>query len=91
MDPETHFDGPGGNPTSRKSRDLASLHHLRTWLDNPVAETTFQRHMRESATRFNEVANERRQAAAARRAEAAEESDEAAEESDEAAEESDAT
>ncbi|KAK3356483.1 kinase-like domain-containing protein [Lasiosphaeria hispida] len=66
MDPETHYDGPGGSPTSRKSRDLASLHHLRTWLDNPVLETTIQRQQIETASHFVQVANERMRAAAAR-------------------------
>ena len=37
LDPKTLWDGEHGNPTSRKSRDLASLAKLRTWLDAPVA------------------------------------------------------
>jgi len=97
MDPETHCDAEG-HATSRKSRDLASIHHLRTWLDNPVLETAIKRQQNETARLFFQVSNERMKAAAARRAEAAkegdedtDESDEDAEERDQAAEESDAT
>ncbi|KAK4445811.1 kinase-like domain-containing protein [Podospora aff. communis PSN243] len=35
LDPETHYYGPlAGLPTSRRSRDLAALERLRTWLDD---------------------------------------------------------
>ncbi|KAK0745717.1 kinase-like domain-containing protein [Schizothecium vesticola] len=84
MDPETHCDAEG-HTTSRKSRDLASIHHLRTWLDNPVLETAIKRQQNETARLFFQVSNGRMEAAAARRAEAA------AKERDQAAEESNAT
>ncbi|KAK3342057.1 hypothetical protein B0T25DRAFT_574367 [Lasiosphaeria hispida] len=44
MEPETHFVGPlAAGPTSRKSRDIASLNYLRTWIDNPDIETASRR------------------------------------------------
>lgn len=36
LDAKTLFDGPDENPTSRKTRDLASLKRLAVWLDDPV-------------------------------------------------------
>jgi len=67
MDPETHFVGPlAACPMSRKSRDIASLNHLRTWIDNPVVETTGRRRRNETASHFIEVANKLRRAAKAR-------------------------
>lgn len=36
LDEKTEFNGPYGGPTCRKSRDLAALNKLRTWIDNPV-------------------------------------------------------
>ncbi|KAK3353754.1 hypothetical protein B0T25DRAFT_518751 [Lasiosphaeria hispida] len=64
MDPETHFDGPrAASPTSRKSRDLAALKQLRTWLDNPVDPwtTTVSRQQVDTSDYFIEVSNRRRQ------------------------------
>ncbi|KAK4111498.1 hypothetical protein N656DRAFT_829818 [Canariomyces notabilis] len=37
LDEKTLYDGPSGDPTSRKSRDLASLKRLAVWLDDPQA------------------------------------------------------
>ena len=35
LDPETRYNGSlAGLPTSRRSRDLAALERLRTWLDD---------------------------------------------------------
>ncbi|KAK4234816.1 hypothetical protein C8A03DRAFT_37371 [Achaetomium macrosporum] len=81
MDPETYYDGPRmACPTSRKSRDLASLKQLRTWLDNPVYswDTTAARRLAEMAEHFVKVGNRLREAAAARR----EASDKAAEQNE---------
>ncbi|KAK3352475.1 kinase-like domain-containing protein [Lasiosphaeria hispida] len=64
MDPETFFNGPlTGSATSRKSRDLAALERLRTWLDNP----DFTYHHRLQDADFAEVGNRRMQEAAVRR------------------------
>ncbi len=38
LDEKTFKIGTCGSPISRKSRDLASLDRLHTWLDNPVGE-----------------------------------------------------
>ncbi len=62
MDPETYWDGPEmAGPTSRKSRDLAALKQLGTWLDNPVnpSETTIVRRRDEMFDHFIEVRNKR--------------------------------
>jgi hypothetical protein len=67
MEPETYFVGPlTASPTSRKSRDIASLNHLRTWIENPVIETAGRRRRNETASHFVNVGNELRQAAIAR-------------------------
>ncbi|KAK3358006.1 hypothetical protein B0T25DRAFT_605396 [Lasiosphaeria hispida] len=64
MDPETFFDGPlTGSATSRKSRDLAALERLRTWLDDP----DFTHHHPLQNDNFAEVGARRIQEAAARR------------------------
>jgi alpha-ketoglutarate-dependent taurine dioxygenase len=64
MDPETHYNGPlTGCATSRKSRDLAALERLRTWLDNP--EFTHRNRFQDAD--FVEVGNRRMQEAADRR------------------------
>jgi len=64
MDPETHFIGPlAGCATSRKSRDLAALERLRTWIDNPE----FTHHDRCRDADFVEVGNRRIQEAADQR------------------------
>jgi len=58
MDPETHFVGPlTAAPISRRSRDIASLNHLRTWVDDPVRETEGRRRRHETAEHFVNVAN----------------------------------
>ncbi|KAK3369875.1 hypothetical protein B0H63DRAFT_454108 [Podospora didyma] len=36
LNQKTLLDGPGGLPTSRKSRDLATLKRLAVWIDDPV-------------------------------------------------------
>lgn len=67
MDPETHFIGPlAACPISRTSRDIASLNHLRTWINDPVLETAGRRRRKEMAHHFVQVANELNQAAVAR-------------------------
>jgi len=73
MDPETHFVGPSGGPVSRKSRDMAALNHLRTWIDNPIEETTGRRRRNEMAVHFVEVGNRLKREAAARQEAAARE------------------
>jgi len=68
MDPETYYVGPeNGLPVSRRSRDIAALNHLRTWIDNPVVETSGRRRRAELAHYFVELANRRCEEAAARR------------------------
>ncbi|KAK0732128.1 hypothetical protein B0H67DRAFT_655404 [Lasiosphaeris hirsuta] len=70
MNPETHFDGPRtASHTSGKSRDLAALKQLGTWLDNPIDPwtTTISRQQADTADYFVEVGNRRRQEAVARR------------------------
>lgn len=68
MDPETYYVGSeSGLPVSRRSRDIAALNHLRTWIDNPVVETTGRRRRDELAHHFIEFGNMRLKEAAARR------------------------
>jgi hypothetical protein len=65
MDAETYFDGRlTFSPTSRRSRDLASLKQLRKWLDNPVFswDTSVCRRMDETGDDFAEAANRLRAA-----------------------------
>ncbi|KAK3379698.1 hypothetical protein B0T24DRAFT_695654 [Lasiosphaeria ovina] len=65
--PYTYFVGPlTASPMSRKSRDIASLNHLRTWIENPVIETAGRRRRNETASHFFKVGSELHQAATAR-------------------------
>ncbi|KAK3386791.1 hypothetical protein B0H63DRAFT_508734 [Podospora didyma] len=64
MNPETFYNGPlTGSATSRKSRDLAALERLRTWLDNPDVT----HHHRLQDAEFAEVGSRRMQEPAVRR------------------------
>jgi len=64
MDPETFFNGPlTGSAMPRKSRDLAALERLRTWLDNP----DFTPHHQLQDAHFAEMGSRRMQEAAVRR------------------------
>ncbi|KAK3372077.1 hypothetical protein B0H63DRAFT_513585 [Podospora didyma] len=83
MEPETYFISPSAAcPTPRKSRDIASLNHLRTWIDNPVSETAGFLRRIETVSHFAEVFGKLHEAATARqraiRAKAAEDNKTAA-------------
>ncbi|KAK4445384.1 hypothetical protein QBC34DRAFT_164978 [Podospora aff. communis PSN243] len=69
MDPETIFVGPKGGMVSRKSRDVAALNQLRTWVDHPVAELTEgQRKRLEMLKQWIQVGQRRHKEAVAREA-----------------------
>ncbi|KAK3349182.1 kinase-like domain-containing protein [Lasiosphaeria hispida] len=83
MDPETYFVGPLiGYAVSRKSRDLAALERLHTWLDNPDLGPE---HCRQLDPDFVEVGNRRMKEVEARREAAREEEEEEEEEEKERA------